>query len=356
MKTTASRHSHALRRVAVALAFSLFACGASRGALAQSPNATADPVAEFYRGKTVNVVIGYTVGGGFDLYARVLARDLGRFIPGNPSVVPQNMPGAASLKAVEYLFAVAPRDGTVIGTFSHTIPIAPLLGTAKFDPRELRWVGSMASETSLCVASANSPVKSWADLKRLPFTAGGTGRGSDPDMLANLLKSLFGVPIKLVSGYPGTAEIVLATERGEVDGFCGLSLSTLTSRYKDWKDSGKVNILLQAGLQKAPELPEVPMVLDLASTERERQILTLLIAPQKMARPYAMPPGTPPARADAVRKAFAATLADPEFLADAQKSRIDISPVFATEIETLLARLYATPADVVQQAVTAIGN
>ncbi len=341
------------RGVKAAFAALLVAAGPPGAARAQE---SGEAVAAFYRGRTVNVVIGYSVGGGFDLYARVLARHMGRHIPGQPTLVPQNMPGAASQKAVEYLLTIAARDGTALGTFSHTMPIAPLLGTARLDPRQLVWIGSMARETSLCVARTGSPAKTWADLASTPFTAGGTGKGSDPDMMVNLMRSLFGLPIKLVSGYPGTAEIALATERGEVDGFCGLSWSTLTSRYGEWLTARKVNLLVQASLQKSPQLPDVPLIIDLARSERERQILRLLVAPQAMARPFAMPPGTPPARAEALRKAFAAAMADPELLADARNSRIDISPLPASEMEALIEQLYATPADVVQQTITALGN
>ncbi len=195
----------------------------------------------------------------------------------------------------------------MIGTFSHTIPIAPLLGGAKFDPKSLGWIGSITSDTSVCVAWHNSPVKSWADLATKPITFGGTGKGSDPDMMASLLKNVFNAPIKLVSGYPGTADIVVATERGELDGLCGLSYSTITSRYPDWLDQKKATVLVQANLQKDPALPDVPLVFDLARTEQQRQILTLIVGPQIMARPYAMPPGTPKERVEIIRAAFMKT-------------------------------------------------
>ena len=314
------------------------------------------PAPEFYRGKTVSVLVGFSVGGGFDLYARALARHLGRQLPGNPTVVIQNMPGAGSLKSVDYLFQVAPRDGTLIGTFSHTVPIEPLLGHAKFDPRQLEWIGSMAAETSVCLAWHRSPVKSWDDMRHRPFTIGGTGRGSDTDMFANLFKSVFGLPLRLVTGYPGTSEMALATERGELDGFCGIFYSTLVTRHDAWMAGAKVNILVQAGLRKDASLPSVPNVLDYARDERERQILMLLIAPQTMARPFAMPPGTPKPRVEAMRRAFEATLADPVFLADAKAAKVDVSPVSAAEIEGLIDQLYRTPEDVLRQAVAALGG
>jgi tripartite-type tricarboxylate transporter receptor subunit TctC len=309
---------------------------------------------EFYKGKTVNVVIGYSPGGGFDLYARVLAKYMGRHIPGNPTIIPQNMPGAGSLKAVEYLIGVAPKDGTVFGTFSHTISIAPLLGEAKFDPTKLEWMGSITDDTAVCLAWANSPVKSWADLKTKSLTFGGTGRGSDPDQFATLFKNVLGEPIKLVTGYPGTSDMVIATERGEIDGFCGISWSTITSRYRDWLDQKKVNILLQAAMTKNPDLPDVPLALDLAKNDRQKQILTLFMVAQSMARPFAMPPGTNKERADILRKAFMDTMKDPDFLAETKNGKMTVNPVSPAEILSLLEKVYATPPDVVKDAIKAL--
>jgi tripartite-type tricarboxylate transporter receptor subunit TctC len=315
----------------------------------------ADPE-QFYKGNHVAVVIGYSVGGGFDSYARLLAKHIGKHIPGHPAVVPQNMPGAASLKAVDYLVNVAPKDGTVIGTFSHTISIAPLLGQANFDPMKLEWLGSVTDDTAMCVVWHNSKVKSWADLKSTPLTLGGTGKGSDPDQFALLFKNVLGQPIKLVTGYPGTAEMVLATERGEIDGFCGLNYSTIRSRYRSWIDEKKVTFLVQAAMKKNPDLPDVPLALDFAANEKQKQILTLFMAAQSMARPFAMPPGTIKERADFMRTAFMETLHDQDFLKDAKKAAMDVNPIPADEILALLKKVYATPPETVQEAIRALND
>jgi tripartite-type tricarboxylate transporter receptor subunit TctC len=321
-----------------------------------SETASAQSPSEFYKGKTVSIVIGYTPGGGFDLYARTLAKHLGKHIPGHPTVIPQNMPGAASLKAVDYLNKVAPKDGTVIGTFSHTISMAPLLGQADFDPKKLEWLGSVTDDTSVCIVWHDSKVKTWSDLKSTPLTLGGTGKGSDPDQFATLFKNVLGQPIKLVTGYPGTADMVLATERGEIDGFCGLNYSTIQSRYPSWINEKKINFLVQAAMRKNPELPDVPLALDLAANEEQRQILTLVIAAQSMARPFAMPPGTVKERADLMRASFMATLHDNDFLADAKTASMPVNPISADEILALLDKVYATPPEVVQEAIHALGE
>jgi tripartite-type tricarboxylate transporter receptor subunit TctC len=319
------------------------------------PQARAAGPEDFYRGKTVSMIIGYSVGGGYDLYARALAKYLGKYIPGSPAVIAQNMPGAGSLKAVEYLYGVAAKDGTVLGTFGRALPLSPLLEGATFDASKLEWIGSITHDTSLCIAWHGSKFKTWDDLKANEFTAGGEGKGSDPDQFAVLLKNLFQLKIKLVSGYPGTAEITLAVERGELDGLCGISLSTLQARHQDWIDTKKVNILVQAALEKNPGLPNVPLLLDLATSETQKQILRLILSAQSMARPFAMPPGTPPDRVEAMRGAFMAALRDKEFLAEAAKARLEVNPKSGAEIAALIRDVYATPVDTVKEAIRAAG-
>jgi tripartite-type tricarboxylate transporter receptor subunit TctC len=308
----------------------------------------------FYKGKSVNLVIGYSVGGGYDLYARLLARHLGRFIPGNPTVLPQNMPGAGSLKAVEYLMAVAPKDGTVIGTFGRTIPLSPLLEGATFDPQRLEWIGSITSDTSVCVTSSAAPIQKWTDMETKVFTAGGEGKGADPDIFANIIRNVFGYKVKLVTGYPGTAEMMLATLRGEIDGLCGMSYSSLRARHLDLLQQKKLNIIVQASLKKDPALPDVPLMIDLGSGDIQKQALRLLLAAQVMARPFAMPPGTPKDRADIIRNAFVQTMKDPAYLEDSQKAGLDVDPMTGAQLSDLLKQLYATPADVVKQAASVI--
>ncbi len=317
--------------------------------------AHAQSAEEFYKGKTINVVIGFSVGGGYDLYARHLARHIGKHIPGNPTVVPQNMPGAGSLKAANYLFTAAPKDGTTIGTFARTTGINPLLESgATFDSRQFGWLGSVTDDVSLCVSWNATPIKTWQDFISKPSTMGGQGPSSEPDMFARLFKNVFGAPIKLVAGYPGTNEIALAMERGEVDGLCGISWSTVKSRHAQWLKEKKIDLLVQASFKKVPELNDVPLAMDETKDKEKLQILKLILAAQQMARPFAAPPGIPPERKAILVKAFDETMKDPEYLADAKKLDLDVNPVSGKELDELLAELYATPKDVVKRAGEAI--
>ena len=313
--------------------------------------AQADPVADFYRGRNVSMVIGYSVGGGYDTYARVLARHLGRHIPGNPTLIPQNMEGAGSLRAANYLFNAAPKDGSVIGMFSRGMAMEPLIGTShtQFESRKFSWLGSGTNEVSTCVTWHDSPVKTWADALKTPFTVGGEGSGSDPDIFATVVHNVFGVKLRLVSGYPGSAEVALAIERREVDGRCGWSYSSLMQQRPEWVPKKLVNILVQLALAKSPELPDVPLITDFATTDRERQILRLVFSRQAMARPFTAPPGIPAERKQALRAAFDATMQDPEFLAEAKQRRLEVNPVSGAEIDKLIEELYATPKDIVSE-------
>jgi tripartite-type tricarboxylate transporter receptor subunit TctC len=322
-----------------------------------STTAHAADVSDFYKGRTVSIIIGYSVGGGYDTYGRLLARYLASHIPGRPNVVPQNMPGAGSIKAANYIYSVAPKDGSAIGTFGRTVPVAPLLGTAgaSFDATKFAWLGSISRDTSLCITSRRSPVRTWDDFLKTQSTLGGEGSGSDPDVFSLLYKNVFGAKIKLVSGYPGTNDTSLAMERGEIDGFCGLSWSTLKSRHPDWLKNKSINLIAQAGLRKEPDLPDVPFALDLARTEEQRQILKLVLVSQQMARPFAAPPGLPADRKSALLTAFAETLRDADFLAEAKRETLDVDPVSAGEVDAMLAEAYATPKAVAEKAAKATG-
>jgi tripartite-type tricarboxylate transporter receptor subunit TctC len=317
--------------------------------------ARAESIADFYQGRTITIVVGFSVGGGYDLYARLLAQHLGDHIPGHPAITVQNMPGAGSLKAVNYLYSVAAPDGSIIGTFARGMGIEPMLGRgADYDGRKLSWLGSITKDVSVCVASAGSPIKAWKDIFERDYVVGGEGGGSDQDMFALLIKNVFGARVKLVTGFPGTSETVLAMERGELDGLCGLSYSTIKSRYPDWRAQNKAVIVVQSALAKEKDLPDVPLLMDLAKTSEQVQILKLLLASQFMSRPFAGPPAMPEDRKDALRKAFAAAMIDPSFLAEAQKIDADVNPVDGAAIDALLGELYATPKDVVAKAAHAI--
>ncbi len=323
--------------------------------LALTLPARADDPAAFYHGRNLNLVIGYSVGGGYDLYARLLARYLGGFVPGAPTVLPQSMPGAGSLKAIMYLASVAPKDGSVIGTFGRTVPLEPLLHGAHFDPRTLGWIGSITSDVSLCIASAASPIKTLDDLLTKNARFGGQGAGSDPDIYASVLKKLLDAKLQIVTGYPGNNELALAMQRGEIDGYCGLSYSSLLGTHPDWLRDKKVTILVQAGLEKSPELPNVPSLLDRVTDPKRQAALRLILSAQTIARPYAAPPGVPPERLAALREAFVKAVADPEFRAEAQKLGLEVNPVSPERIEQLIQADYANPPDVIALAKEAVG-
>jgi tripartite-type tricarboxylate transporter receptor subunit TctC len=312
-------------------------------------------VEDFYKGRTVSIIIGYSAGGGYDSYGRLLSRYLGEHIPGRPSVVPQNMPGAGSIKAANYIYGVAAKDGTAIATFGRTIPVAPLLATsgATFDGTKFTWLGSISKDTSLCVTWSTSAVRTWDDFLTKTSILGGEGAGADPDVFALLYRNVFGAKARLVTGYPGTNDTALAMERGEIDGFCGLSWSTLKSRHPDWLKNKSINIIVQAGLQKEPELPDVPLAVDLVKNQEQLQILKLILVSQEMARPFAAPPGLPADRRAALIAAFDETMTDRNFLAEAMKENLDVAPVSGKDIDALLAEAYATPKNVTDKAAKA---
>jgi tripartite-type tricarboxylate transporter receptor subunit TctC len=322
------------------------------GALTATPAASAD----VFQGKTINVIIGYSAGGGYDLYARLLAKHLGKHIPGNPTVVPQNMVGAGSMRAANYLYSIAPKDGTAIGIFSRSVAIAPLIASASFDARKFTWLGSMTKDVSVCITWNTSAIKSWDDMMSHQFVAGGEGAGSDPDIFALMYKNVMSAKVRLVSGYPGTNDITLAMERGEVDGLCGISWSTIKSRHADWISDKKINVPVQAALEKDPDLPQVPLALDLAQGAEQTQILKLVLATQVLARPIVAPPGLSADRVALLRKAFDDTMNDPEFRAEADKLVLDINPISGATIDALLAEIYATPKDVTAKAALAISQ
>jgi tripartite-type tricarboxylate transporter receptor subunit TctC len=320
--------------------------------------AGAQSAADFYRGKAVNLIVGYSPGGGYDTYTRILARHLGKHIPGNPTVVVQNMPGAGSLKLANYLYNVAPKDGTTIGIFSRGMAMEPLIGGAntQFDSTKFSWLGSGTNETSVFVAWHTSPVKTWNDLMTKSFTVGGEGSGSDPDIYALLLKNAFGARLKLITGYPGTAEIAIALERGEVDTRASWSWTSLKTLKPDWIAQKKVNLPVQLSLTKGSDLPDVPLISEFAKNDTQRQMLKLILSRQEMARPYTAPPDVPDDRKAALRKAFDDAWSDPELLAEMAARGQEVNPVSGAALDRLIAELYATPKDVVEATRRAIAG
>jgi tripartite-type tricarboxylate transporter receptor subunit TctC len=328
------------------------ACASLVSALALAALAAGAGESDFYAGKNIQLLIGFSSGGGYDAYARLLARHLGRHIPGTPRIVAQNMPGAGSLRAVNYLYGVAPKDGTVIGAFSPGIVVEPLLGRseAAFDASKFTWLGSISREVSVCAFTQKSGIKSWQDMQNKKHVVGASGAGAESDVFANVLRKLFGLPMKVVSGYPGGSEIILAMERGEVDGRCGWSWVSLLSRSKALLDNGVISVTLQIGLAKDKALPHVPLIMELTQDARSKAALTVIVARQSMARPFAAPPGIPLERARILQSAFAATARDAEFLADASNLNLEVEPVAGAEIEMLLKEVYGAPADVLKLA------
>jgi tripartite-type tricarboxylate transporter receptor subunit TctC len=336
-----------------AIAFLLFALSM----LPQQARAQAS-VADFYRGRSVNLIVGYSAGGGYDTYTRILARHLGKHIPGNPTIVVQNMPGAGSLKLANFLYSVAPKDGATIGTFSRGMAMEPLIGgtNVQFDSTKFTWLGSGTNETSVFVTWHASQIRTWNDVIAKPFTVGGEGSGSDPDIYALLLKNAFGAKLRLISGYPGTAELTLAMERGEIDSRASWSWSSLKSLRPDWIVQKKVYFPVQLNLTRGAELPDVPPITEFAKSDQQRQMLKLILSRQDMARPYAAPPGIPEERKAALRKAFSDTLADPELIAEMKARGHEVNPLSGAALETMVRELYATPADVVAETRKAIGG
>jgi tripartite-type tricarboxylate transporter receptor subunit TctC len=317
--------------------------------LAPASPARAESVAEFYRANPVNLLIGFPVANAYDTYGRAVARHLGKHIPGNPTVVPVNRPGAGSLTAANFLYNGAPKDGATIATFNRSVPLEPLMGNsqARFDVRKFNWLGSVGNEVSVCVAWHAATVKTWNDLITKDFVAGAASYSADTGVFALVLKNVFGAKIKVITGYPGGAEMSLAMEKGEIDGRCGWSWSGVKSSKPAWITDRQINVPVQLGLQKSAELPDVPLIIDQATNEDQRQILRLVFSRQEFAWPFAAPPDIPEDRKLALREAFAATLRDPEFLEDAKKIQIDVNPISGTAVEKLIDDLYRTPEGVV---------
>ena len=319
------------------------------------PSAAQDNSAAF-QGKTVTIVIGYAPGGLYDLTARLLSRHMGRHIPGNPSVVPQNMVGASSYKAIMHLYSVAPKDGTTIGMisrgFANDNNLSPEMGN--YDPTQLRAIGSTSSEVSVAAIWHSASVKTFQDSLSREVTVGSTGLNSPEARFAVMVKNLTGSKVKIVTGYPGGNEVTLAMERGEVDGRFGWSWGSVKSRAKPWLDDKKINIIFQMGLAKAPDLPDVPFIMDFARNDFDRRALELLTAQQAFAWPLIAPRGIDNDRLLALRRAFDRTMTDEQFLADAKKLDIELDPMTGEAMEVIIKRINSFDPAVVQHALALI--
>ncbi len=317
-----------------------------------APVAHAQTVADFYTGKTLSIQVGFTVGGGYDQYARVLAQYMSKHMPGKPQIVVKNMPGAGSLKLAIYMQSVAPRDGTEIATVGRGVPVEDLLKGTKtnFDPAAQNWLGSMNEEASVCVVMARTGIKTVEDMRKKELSFGTQGKGSDSELFARFVSKLLGIKTKVITGYPGTQESILAMERGEVDGNCGWSWTSAAASRPQWfKDGTAVNVM-QFASKRHPDLQNVPLLSEFAKTDSEKAQVELVTSRQVMGRPFFAPPGVPADRVAALRKAFSDTLKDPEFMAQANKTKMEINPVTGEEVQALVKKLLNTPPEVVQAA------
>jgi tripartite-type tricarboxylate transporter receptor subunit TctC len=319
--------------------------------LAATPT-RAEDVAAFYRGRQISWVLSADAGGGYGAYAHVFASYFGDHIPGKPNIVIKHMPGGGGLRAMNWLFAVAPRDGATIGLVHSSVPFAPLYGIrgASFDPRQMGWIGSLATSRGICVAWHTAGIATWQDMLDKPFVVGGSGAGSQMETLPALLNKLFGTRIKVISGYQGGNAIYLAMERGEVQGRCGGLVSSINATRPDWFASRTVTVPIQVAINRNAQFPDVPAVVELATDERTKNILRLALAAEDMDRPILAPPGVPPERLAALRAAFHAAMNDPGFIADAKRQRLEIDEVAGEKVDEIIAATFALPPDVVKAA------
>jgi len=318
---------------------SLFAIGLGAGpASAQSP-------ADFYKNQTVTFLISSGAGGGYDTLARTLAQYLPKHIPGSPSVVVKNMPGAGGLVAANHLYTIAAKDGTIIGGVQSNVPFEPLFGApgATFDPVKFNWLGTPSTETALLTVSDTAPVNTWQDAKTQEVIVGSSGANSTPSFYGRLLNEVLGLKLKIIAGYESQSQAFLAMERGEIHGYPSVYYSALKSTKPTWIKEKKIKLLVQMGVGKEPNLPDVPYILDLITKPEDKQLAEAAFAALAVGRPYLMPPGVPEDRVAAMRKAFADTFKDPEFLAEAQKRNLGInSPRSGQELQEFIERVYKT--------------
>lgn len=302
---------------------------------------------DFYRGKQITILVGFSAGGTYDATARLFARHLGQHLAGNPTVIVQNMPGAGSMVATMNLFHTAPKDGTTLGVIGGGTVIEPLLGNpqAKYDARQFAWIGGRSRDDFLCVVWHTVPVNSIADATTRQVVVGATGPGSRTQTYPQALNDLAGTKFKIVSGYPGGNEITLALQKGEVEGYCGWAVGSIRQRAPQWLTDGTLKVLVQFTAGK-PDLPNAPVATDLAKTKEGREAIQILSADSVLAWPLMAPPGLPADRVRELRTAFDAMMADPALLADAKKANLDVDRVSGAEMQALIDRLYAAPAPV----------
>jgi tripartite-type tricarboxylate transporter receptor subunit TctC len=328
-------------------------CGALAAALFTiSPCAHAQSVQDFYKSHPITMLVGSGAGGGYDVYARAFARYWANHIPGHPTIVPKNMPAAAGLAAASALYNSSERDGSVVGAFTNGAAMDPLFGNASahYDALQFKWLGSIGKLENVCATWHTSPVKTIATARERTVIVAAAGATSNTAIVPKMLNELIGTKFKVISGYDPGSGLTIALESGEAEGVCGLSWSTMKASRPRWVNDHLLNVIVQLGLTKLHDLPDVPSALDLVSDPQNRQIMELILMRQEAGRPFAAPPGTPADRVDALRQAFAETLKDPGFIAEAEKTELEIDPLTGQEIEKMLAKAYAAPKTIVQRA------
>lgn len=330
----------------------LCAALAATGALASAESRAQTP-------RNLEFYVGYSAGGGSDTQARIVANHIGRHYPGAPSVVVRNMPGAGTITLANYLFSVAPRDGHTFGIIAGGAVTAPLFKTkgAAYDPRDFTWIGNVSSEVSIAAAWHTSGVKTLEDATKREVVLGTAGPGSGNHIYPLVLNAILGTKFKLIAGYPGSNEVAIAMERGEVQGTGSWNISGIMQSRPDWLKDGLLIPLVQQSLAKHPSLPNVPLVTELGKTEADRKVLQLIFAQQVISRPLLAPPQIPADRAQALRAAFDTTMKDAAFLDEAAKRRMEITdPMTGDQVKALLVELYGTPADIVERAIAAVNG
>jgi tripartite-type tricarboxylate transporter receptor subunit TctC len=321
-------------------------------AMALASAAAAQSVEEFYKTHPITISVGFTAGGGYDLAARTVGRYMNKYIPGNPNIIIQNMPGAGSLKSINYIYNVAPKDGSQLAVFSRGVAVEPLLGDdqAHFDPSKLNWIGSPSKETNVVFAWATKPFKTFQDTIDRQMVVSTTGSGADTQTFPLVLNNIFKTKYKLITGYPGAAETLLAVERGEADGQAGLSWGYINASKASWVQEKKITVLLQLALEKHRDLPDVPLVTDLVKSDDDRQLLELFLSRLPMAWPFAAPPDVLQERVAALRQAFDRTMTDPDFIAEAKRQNLEVEPMTGDAIAVLMKRVYASSPAVTERA------
>jgi tripartite-type tricarboxylate transporter receptor subunit TctC len=315
-----------------------------------------EDVAAFYRGKQLRLIVGTGAGGGYDLFARAVARHIGNHIPGSPSVIVQNQGAAGGLLMANQLYSLGPKDGTVIAAPVNGIPTAPLLepAGARFDASRLNWIGSTNRETYVAFAWHKAPVQSLADLMRRELIVGATAAGTTLVDFPLVVNRILGTRFKVVRGYDSTPQINVAMERGEVEGIGGIGWQSVKTQVPQWIADKKITVIAQYGLHRDPGLADAPTMLEQAKTDADRAALTMMFARTEYGRPYFAPPDVPAARIEALRRAFDATMKDPQFMADAAQLQLELSPMTGEEVQALVAKLAATPADIVARVRSAL--